>query len=147
MAFVLLALTPVELLKRHAKTLLYIGLGACALLFIAEMCSVFHRLLRCASAPADGLNLARWGVSSSPNFWFGMLLFLAGFLARRIQQGLINDLDKTIIPVAAVFGLAMLFIVVLQKDMGTGISLTAMVASMFVIGGVNRKIGGATSLH
>lgn len=105
------------------------------------MCSVFHRLLSVASAPVDGLNLARWGVSSPPNLKFGMLLFLAGFLARRIQQGLINDLDKTIILSLRCLVSAMLFIVVLQKDMGTGISLTAMVASMFVIGGVNRKIG------
>lgn len=38
---------------------------------------------------------------------FGMLLYLATFIGVRMRQGLVNNLQKTVIPVLAVSALAL----------------------------------------
>ena len=42
-------------------------------------------------------------------------------------------------PTAIVMGLAILFVIGLQKDMGTGIALVAILMSMFLIAGLNKR--------
>jgi cell division protein FtsW len=59
---------------------------------------------------------------------------------------MINDQEKTVIPVVGLTGLALAIIVVLQKDMGTGLALTSMVAMMLIIAGMNWKILGKIAL-
>jgi cell division protein FtsW len=72
---------------------------------------------------------------------FGILLYLAVFLGARSKAGLVNDVKQTLIPVAVLTGLSLLFIVVIQRDLGTGIALTAIVITMLFIAGLNKKIG------
>jgi cell division protein FtsW len=71
---------------------------------------------------------------------FGMLLYLAVFLGIRTKEGKINDLKETLLPVAAILGLAMLFVIIIQRDLGTGISLTSIAVMMLIVGGVSKKI-------
>lgn len=139
--FSVMAVVPLDLLRRHALHILYVALGACALLFIAG--NVLH-----ASAVAQcTLGACRWftlgplgSFQPAELLKFAILVFLSGFLARRAQQGLTNDVNKTLIPAGALYLLAMLIIVVLERDMGTGITMTCIVASIFAVGGVSRKV-------
>jgi cell division protein FtsW len=71
---------------------------------------------------------------------FGMLLYLAVFLGVRTKEGKINDFKQTLIPVAVIVSFAMLFVIVIQRDLGTGISLTAIALTMLVVAGVSKKI-------
>ena len=71
---------------------------------------------------------------------FGVLLYLAVFLAVRMKEGKINNLKETLMPVAVIASSALLFVIVIQKDLGTGMSLTAIVATMLFVAGINRKI-------
>lgn len=141
-AFVLLAMLPVRYLKKYAKQLLYIGFGLCVLLFLVGNILHIHAIAQ------PSLGAYRWfyfgplGSFQPAEFLkFAILIFLAGFLARRISQGLINDVDKTLIPVGVMYVVAMLFVVIIQKDMGTGITMSLLMAAMFVVGGVSRSIG------
>ena len=141
-AFIAFALVPVSWLKKNAKKILYLGFGACALLFLMGNVLNIEKVAQCSLGACRWFELGPIGsIQPAEILKFGLLIFLAGFLARRIQQGLINDIEKTIIPVGVIYGLAMLFIAVLQKDLGTGITLTAIVAAMLLVGGVNRKVG------
>lgn len=70
----------------------------------------------------------------------GALVFLAGFLGRRVRQGRINDTQDTLVPVAVVTIISLLVIVVLQKDLGTGASLMAIILAMLVVSGMDGKI-------
>ena len=70
---------------------------------------------------------------------FALLLFLSGFLGRRYNQGKINDLQDTVYPAAALSALALFVVVVLQKDMGTGMAMASMIATMFVVSKVRWK--------
>ena len=141
-AFAALAVLPLELLKRYAKPLFWVGIGACVLLFITGNVLQIEQVAQCSLGACRWFELGPLGsVQPAELLKFAVMLFLAGFLALRIKQGLLNDIEKTIIPAGAMYGISMFFVVVLQKDLGTGIALTTMVASMFFVAGVNRRLG------
>jgi cell division protein FtsW len=138
-AFLGLAAIPFSWLKRHAKIILVIGLLACAVLFVTG------NLLQLGIAQCS-LGACRWfdlgplgSLQPAELLKFGMLVFIAGFLGLRMQQGLISNLYKTIIPLGALVMLASLFIIGIQKDMGTGITLLAIVGSMLMVAGLNTR--------
>jgi cell division protein FtsW len=70
-----------------------------------------------------------------------MLVFAAGFLAMRMRQGLINDLHRTLIPLGSVMLLAIIIVIGIQKDMGTGIALISIVAAMVMVSGIAKRVG------
>ena len=139
-AFVVMAMAPFELLKKHAKTILIIGLAACALLAIAGWTGM--GIAMCSHGACRWFNLGVFGTLQPAELLkFGVLLFTAGFLGMRMKQGLINDRDKTVIPLLAVLAVASLFVIIIQKDMGTGIAMFAIIASMLVVSGMSKKVG------
>jgi len=70
---------------------------------------------------------------------FAILIFTAGFLGGKVRQGKLNDKDATLIPLAILTGISILFIVIIQKDLGTGIALVSIIVTMLVAGGINIK--------
>jgi cell division protein FtsW len=70
---------------------------------------------------------------------FAILIFLAGFLGRKTRQGKLNDLHETLIPAGIIAAVSLLFVVVIQKDMGTGISVASIFMSMLFVSGLSRK--------
>ncbi|RWZ78617.1 MAG: hypothetical protein EOT05_02600 [Candidatus Microsaccharimonas sossegonensis] len=138
--FVIFATVPYEWVLKQGKKLLWIGLGLCAVLFIAGVA-------RLSIAPPT-LGAVRWfqlgifgSIQPAELLKFGILVFLGGFIGLRAKQGHVNDLYKTLIPVAAVTTISLLFVVILQKDLGTGVAITGIIAAMMMIGGVNKRIG------
>lgn len=73
---------------------------------------------------------------------FGALVFVAGFLGRRAAQGKINDIQNTLVPLGIAMLTALGAVVVLQKDLGTGISLVAIVLAILVASGMKWAIIG-----
>lgn len=140
--FIALALTPYQVLKKYAGKIIIAGLVACALLFITG------NLLHASSIAQCSLGACRWfelgplgSIQPAELLKFGFLLFTAGFLGMRAKQGLVNDLHKTLIPLGVLVLIGVFFIIVLQKDMGTGIAMLAIVASIMVVSGVSKKVG------
>jgi cell division protein FtsW len=131
---------PYEWVLKQGKKLLWLGLGLCAVLFIAGVANL-------AIAPTT-LGAVRWfqlgaigSIQPAELLKFGLLVFLGGFIGTRAKQGLINDTYKTIIPVAVVALVSLFFVVVLQKDLGTGVAIAGIIAAMMMVGGVNKRIG------
>jgi len=138
-AFGIMALIPYTLVIKHGSKLLIAGLIACVLLAIAGA----------AGAPfAQEINGAvRWfnlGILGSLQpaeiVKFGVLIYLAVFLGMKAKEGKVNDLRETLLPVGLVSAISLGFIIVVQKDMGTGIALTALIFTMLFIAGLSRKI-------
>ena len=126
----------------RSKYVLWAGFLSCVLLFLLG--SLLH-----LSLAKETNGAYRWfylgGLGSfqpSELLKYGILLFLAGFLGRRASQGKINDVHETLVPVGVISALSLLMIVVLQKDLGTGVSLIAIVLSMIIVSGVDWKIIG-----
>ena len=144
-AFALTAIVPFQYFRRHAKTILMIGLAACAVLAVAGM--IGSGIAQCSLGACRWFDLGPLGSIQPAEFLkFGLLLFAAGFLGMRAQQGLVNDLHKTLIPLGSVMLLAIIFVIGLQKDMGTGIAIVAILAAMLVVAGLNLRTLGLIAL-
>ena len=139
-AFTAMALLPFSLLKDNARKLLLISFAACALLAVAGWIGL--GIAQCSLGACRWFNLGPLGTLQPAELLkFGLLAFLAGFLGMRMKQGLINDLHRTLIPLGSVVFVAIVFVIGIQKDMGTGIAMLSIIASMMIVGGVSRKVG------
>lgn len=141
-AFIICAvLIPFELLKRHAFKIFLFGLGACALLFVLGNILHVEAVAQCSLGACRWFKIPGFGTLQPAEFLkFGLLLYLPSFLALRMKNNEINDVHKTIIPLSILFGISELFIVVIQKDLGTGIALLAIVSAMIVATNMSVKL-------
>ena len=140
-AFAACAVLPYKIFTdKYAKIIFIAGLVLCAMLVFLG--AVLH-----VPFASDTNGAYRWyyigGLGSfqpSELLKFGALVFMAGFLGMRAKQGKINDVHETLIPLAISMGLSLFVVVVLQKDLGTGVSLLAIILSMLVVAGLSRKM-------
>lgn len=141
--FLLFAYTlKIDWLLKHKVAILGGAFAACVLLVL------FGNILKVESVAQCALGACRWfivpglgTVQPAELLKFGMMIFLSGYLAVRMRKGIINDWNKSLLPVLALTALCALFVIVFQKDLGTGIALMAIIASMFVVAGVSPRIG------
>lgn len=139
-AFTAMALIPYTWVTRNASKILMFALGACFLLAIAGMANL--------GIAQQSLGATRWfnlgplgSLQPSELLKFGILVFMAGFLGGKARQGKLNDTNATLIPLALITAVSMLFIIVIQKDLGTGISLVGIIASILFVGKINMRNG------
>ena len=139
-AFFVVAKLPFEFFRKHTGLLLIIALGACLLLALFGAMGL-------GIAP-DINGAVRWfnfgalgSVQPAEFLKFALLIFVASFLGVRYKQGEINNLQATLIPMAVLTAAVVFTVVLLQKDMGTGLALIAIVATMLFAAGLNMKWG------
>lgn len=136
-AFWVMSKVPYDFILKHGSKVLWIGFICCALLALGG----WTGMVEATNGAVRWIELGPFGsVQPAEILKFGLLLYLAVFLAVRMKEGAVNDLQKTLIPVAIMAGAALLFVVVIQKDLGTGMSLTAVVVTMLFMAGINRKV-------
>lgn len=140
-AFVAAAMIPIKYWQKYSSRLLLFGFGACALLALLGLFLDGGIILKSGGA-TRWFNLGPGTFQPAELLKFGLLIFLAGFLGRRYMQGKINDLSETLIPVGIVVGIAVIFIIGFQKDMGTGITMLGMIAAMLLVAGLNKRMIG-----
>ena len=105
-----MTLIPYSSVLKHANKILWAGFIACALLALLGWAHVV--------APVNGA--VRWfdlgplgSIQPAEILKFGILLYLAVFLGIRSKEGTVNDLKKTLIPVAVMAAVALLFVIVM----------------------------------
>jgi len=139
-AFTVMAYIPYTWVTKNAGRILLFALGACLLLAFAGLANL--------GIAQQSLGATRWfnlgplgSLQPSEILKFGILVFTAGFLGGKVRQGKLNDINATLIPLALITAVSMLFIVVIQKDLGTGISLVGIISSMLFVGKINKRNG------
>lgn len=138
--FFVMSRVPVRWWQANARRLLIIGLIASGILAIGGWLGL--SFVQCSLGACRWFDLGTFGSLQPAEFLkFGLLLFCAGFLAYRAKQGVINDLYKTLIPLGGLLLVVAVFVIGIQKDMGTGLVMLAMVACMMLVAGVNAKVG------
>ncbi len=144
-AFAVAALVPYQFFRKHASKLLIAGFASCAILAVAGWTNM--GIAQCSLGACRWFELGSLGTIQPAEFLkFGILIFGAGFLGVRAQQGLINDVQRTLIPIGVVLIVAIGFVIGIQKDMGTGIALIAILAAMLVMAGLNLRTIGMIGL-
>lgn len=142
-AFVAMMSIPYEMMKKHGLRILQIALGLSALLFI------FGNVLQIDAIATNTLGAYRWfnlGVFGSfqpaEALKLALIIYMSGFLAVRYREGKINDTHATVYPMVALAALVLFIVVVLQKDMGTGIAVASTILMMLIASGMSWKILG-----
>ena len=140
--FFVISRIPIQWWQANAKRLLIAGIGASALLAVGGWLGL--GFVQCSLGACRWYDLGPLGSLQPAEFLkFGLLLFCAGFLSYRVKQGVVNDLYKTLIPLGGLLLVVAVFVIGIQKDMGTGLVMLAMVASMILVAGVKARVGAA----
>lgn len=136
--FIVAANFPVKFFKRYAWHLLMVGIAASVLLAILGLFMDGGPIIKTGGA-VRWFNLGFTSFQPAELLKFSMIIFVSVLLGRRIATGKLNDLQETIIPLAFWVGIAMLLVIVFQKDMGTGITLIGSVLTIVFAAGLNRR--------
>jgi cell division protein FtsW len=132
---------PYQFMRKFSKVVMFGGLGLSALLAFLAM--IGSGLAKCE------LGACRWFEIESLSFQpaevlkIGLVLYLAGLMAERKKEGKLSSLDFWV-PFTVVSGLSLFFVVVVQKDLGTGVSLMAIILAMLFMSGVKIQYFLAT---
>ncbi len=138
--FIFISRLPYEWLHKYAKHIFLAGIGASVLLALAGWANL--GIAYCSLGACRWFDLGPLGSIQPAEFLkFGLLLFVASFLAIRAKIGLINDWYKTLIPAGVIMAIVAFLVVGIQKDMGTGIAMVSIVGSMLLIAGLNMRTG------
>lgn len=146
-AFALMATIPYKFILKHSGKLLLAAFLACGLLvFMGNILNNMFgidQLTLCTKGACRWFVIPGLGTLQPAEFLkFGVLIFVAGFLGVRSQQGLINDLNKTLVPVGLIAALSMFFVIIMQKDMGTGIALVSILVAMLIVANIKWRVLG-----
>lgn len=137
-AFITAALVPLKLWQRNSSKILWAGFIACVLLMLLGLLD--SGLVLKSGGATRWFNVGPGTFQPAELLKFGVLLFLAAFLGRRMRQGKVDSLHDTLIPVGVVLGAAVILVIGAQKDMGTGITLLGMAAVMVFISGLRVRL-------
>lgn len=125
--------------QKHTDRILYAGLGACVLLAALGLVLDGGIIIESGGA-TRWFNLGFGSFQPAELLKFGLLLYIAAFLGRRMQQGAVNSVNDTLLPLGVLLAVASLFIIVFQKDMGTGLTMFGMVLAMLVVAGLRMYL-------
>lgn len=138
--FLVMTRIPYTFIEKYSKHIFIAGITACLLLAIAGWTHM--GIAQCSLGACRWFNLGPLGsVQPAELLKFGLLIFSAVFISMRAKLGLINDMYKTLIPLGAMLGIVAIFIIGIQKDMGTGIAMVAIIASMLLVAGLKVRVG------
>lgn len=138
--FVAFTKIPYTLVQKHASTILVVGFMACLTLAVAGWLEL--SIAKCSLGACRWFNLGPLGsMQPAELLKFGILVSSAAFLGSRVSKGLINNFEKTIIPFAIIMGAAAFLVVIVQNDLGTGLSLAAIAGAMLMIAGLSARTG------
>ncbi|MBQ6394099.1 FtsW/RodA/SpoVE family cell cycle protein [Candidatus Saccharibacteria bacterium] len=135
-AFVVAFKLPYEKIKPFVKILMILSLLACALL--AGLAMVGSSLASCQLGACRWINLGSFSLQPAEFLKLSLILYLADLIAQHKAAGTFETRDFWI-PFIIVIGLSLFFVVILQKDLGTGACLIAIVLAMLWMSGVKVR--------
>lgn len=138
LALVLAFKMPYSLIRRFGKIVLIVGLVMCGLLALLSVAG--SSLAKCELGACRWFNLGSL-LSFQPAeiLKLGLILYLAGLMAERKKEGKLESWSDFWLPFAIVCGLALGFVVVIQRDLGTGVTLMAIIVGMLFMSGVRLR--------
>jgi len=137
-AFVVAASIPVRIWQKYAAKLLLFALLLCALLFVLGLGNIAPAF--CHNGACRWYNIGFATFQPAELTKFAVLIFLASFLGKRIARDRLSSVGDTLLPVGIVLAVVSFFIIGLQKDMGTGLTVIGAVTAMLVVGGLHRRL-------
>lgn len=138
LALILAFKLPYSFVRKFGKAILILGLVMCGLLAVLAVAG--SGLAKCELGACRWFNLGSL-LSFQPAevLKLGLILYLAGLMAERKKEGKLESWSDFWLPFAIVCGLALGFVVVIQRDLGTGVTLMAIILGMLFMSGVRLR--------
>lgn len=138
-AFIIMSRIPLDFWRMHGGKIFLVALALCAALPVMGLLKIPPAY--CTLGACRWFSLGGLGTFQPAEFLkFGTVLFVAGFLAIKYAAGELNSIRKTLLPLGIIVLFALFVIVIMQKDLGTGISLLAIILVQMIVAGVDKKI-------
>lgn len=128
---------PYGVIRKLGKAVLIIGLVLCAGLMVLSWMG--SSMARCELGACRWYNISGLSLQPAEVLKMGLVLYLAGLMAERKKQGKLESWSDFWLPFAVVSGLSLGFVVVIQKDLGTGVSMVAIIMAMLFMSGVRMR--------
>ena len=137
-AFVVAFKFPYEKLRKFSKVVMIFGLAMCAILEVAALAG--SGLAKCELGACRWINLGSFGsLQPAEILKLGLVLYLAQLAAVRKKEGKLETSDF-FVPAGVYSGLALFFTVILQKDLGTGVAIMAIILGILFMSGIKTRI-------
>ena len=135
--FVAFKWVPYKYIKRFSKPMILIALFLSGLLWILSMMG--SGLAKCELGECRWYNLGPISFQPAEFLKLALVVYLADFLARKREEGVIGDVREFWVPFLAVCGLSLLLVVVAQGDLGTGVAIISIMFGMLLVSGVPTR--------
>ncbi len=128
---------PYAVVRKFGLVLMVAGLVMCALLALLAL--IHSPVAKCELGACRWYNLGGMSFQPAEVLKLGLVLYLANLMAAKKKEGKLDSLKEFWLPFAVTSGLSLFFVVVVQKDLGTGVSIMAIVLAMLFMSGVPMK--------
>jgi cell division protein FtsW len=135
-AFVVAFKVPADFWRKIPGKLLIGGLALGMLPFLLQSTP----LGLCSNDACRWLNLGVVSFQPAEAMKFALVVFLASFLAVRVQQGKLNDVNNTLWPIVGILIAMAVVVIGFQRDLGTGVTIFAIVMTMLYMAGLWRRL-------
>ncbi|MBR3177318.1 FtsW/RodA/SpoVE family cell cycle protein [Candidatus Saccharibacteria bacterium] len=136
-AFFVASKLPVKFLHKYAKWIMLLALFLNVLL--AGLALMKSSLAICQLGGCRWIGTAGFSFQPAEFLKIALVIYLADLMARRKEEGELESFWGFWWPFALVSGLSLFFVVILQKDLGTGLTIVAIVLSMLFMSGVKLR--------
>ncbi|RYC74569.1 FtsW/RodA/SpoVE family cell cycle protein [Candidatus Nanosyncoccus alces] len=128
---------PYKYIKKTAKPIMIIALALSGLLWILSM--IGSSLVKCELGECRWFNFGGLSFQPAELLKLAMVIYLADFLARKREEGVIGKWQEFWVPLIIICGISLFLVVIAQGDLGTGVALIAIIFGMLLISGVPAK--------
>ena len=128
---------PYAKLRQYAKILVIVALALCAVM--AVLAFIGSSLVSCQLGACRWFNFRIVSLQPEELLKLSLVLYLAQLLASRKEAGKLNSWAEFWRPFTIVCVLSLLFVIVLQKDLGTGVAVVAIILAELFMSGIELK--------
>ena len=128
---------PYKYLKKYAKPIMISALVLSALLWVLSLAG--SSLAKCELGECRWFNLGGFSFQPAEYLKLALVIYLADFLARKKSEHKLGDLREFWLPLLIVCGLSLFLVVIAQGDLGTGVTLIAIIFGMLLISGIPAR--------
>jgi len=135
--FLAFKVVPYKFLRKWSKPIIILALALSALLWVLSLTG--SSLAKCELGECRWFQFGSLSFQPAEALKIALVIYLADFLARKKEEGVIGKWREFWVPFLIVCGAALGLVVVAQGDLGTGVALIAIMFGTLLVAGVPAK--------
>lgn len=135
-AFIFAFKFPYAKLRALSKILMILAFAACGILALLALAG--SSLASCQLGACRWISLGSFSIQPAEFLKLALILYLAGLVSQHKEAGTFETKDFWV-PFGVASAVSLFFVVFLQKDLGTGVCLIAIILAMLVVSGAKLR--------